>query len=180
MGKYAIDRRKLNRSNARREDISCCCPPKRARCQPPKNLAIRPAAASPSAPPTSWDLIKSPMAVCRPAVRRAYAVERAAARRCWRVGVVAPSCQVFANIGRALAAAGARPQQVTKLTIFVANYRREHLAMIEEGRYALFGDHKPTDTLVGVAALSRPEYLLEVDAVAVIDNALNEPLAHSN
>jgi len=79
--------------------------------------------------------------------------------------------QVFANIGRALAAAGARPQQVTKLTIFVANYRREHLAMIEQGRIALFGDHKPTDTLVGVAALSRPDYLLEVDAIAVIDNA---------
>jgi enamine deaminase RidA (YjgF/YER057c/UK114 family) len=79
--------------------------------------------------------------------------------------------QVFANIGRALAAAGARPQQVTKLTIFVANYKREHLAMIEEGRIALFGDHKPADTLVGVAALSRPDYLLEVDAIAVIDDA---------
>jgi enamine deaminase RidA (YjgF/YER057c/UK114 family) len=79
--------------------------------------------------------------------------------------------QVFANIGRALAAAGARPQQVTKLTIFVPNYRREHLAMIEEGRISLFGDHKPTDMLVGVAALSRPDYLLEVDAIAVIDNA---------
>jgi enamine deaminase RidA (YjgF/YER057c/UK114 family) len=79
--------------------------------------------------------------------------------------------QVFANIGRALAAAGARPQQVTKLTIFVTNYRREHLAMIEEGRIALFGDHKPADTLVGVAALSRPDYLLEVDAIAVIDDA---------
>jgi enamine deaminase RidA (YjgF/YER057c/UK114 family) len=77
--------------------------------------------------------------------------------------------QVFANIGRALTAVGAVPQQVTKLTIFVANYRREHLAMIEEGRMALFGDHKPTDTLVGVAALSRPDYLLEVDAIAVID-----------
>jgi enamine deaminase RidA (YjgF/YER057c/UK114 family) len=85
--------------------------------------------------------------------------------------MTAQSRQVFANIGRALAAAGAQPQQVTKLTIFVANYRREHLAMIEEGRIALFGDHKPTDTLVGVAALSRPDYLLEVDAVAVIDAA---------
>jgi enamine deaminase RidA (YjgF/YER057c/UK114 family) len=79
--------------------------------------------------------------------------------------------QVFVNIGLALAAAGARPQQVTKLNIFVANYRREHLAMIEEGRIALFGDHKPTDTLVGVAALSRPDYLLEVDAIAVLDGA---------
>ena len=83
--------------------------------------------------------------------------------------MTAQAHQVFANIGRALTAAGAKPQQVTKLTIFVANYRREHLAMIEAGRVALFGDHKPTDTLVGVAALSNPDYLLEVDAVAVIE-----------
>ena len=83
--------------------------------------------------------------------------------------MVAQSRQVFANIGRCLKAAGARPDQVTKLTIFVANYKRDYMAQIEEGRVSLFGDHKPTDTLVGVAALSRPEYLLEVDAVAVID-----------
>lgn len=86
-----------------------------------------------------------------------------------RGDMTAQARQVFANIGRALAAAGAEPQQVTKLTIFVANYRREHLAMIEEGRVALFGDHKPTDTLVGVAALTNPDYLLEVDAVAVLE-----------
>ena len=84
--------------------------------------------------------------------------------------MAAQSRQVFANIGRALAAAGARPEQVTKLGIFVANYRREHLAQIEKGRVALFGDHKPADTLVGVAALSRPDYMLEVDAMAVVDD----------
>ncbi len=77
--------------------------------------------------------------------------------------------QVFANIGRALAAAGAKPSQVTKLNIFVAGYKREHLEMIEQGRISLFGDHKPADTLVGVAALSRDDYMLEIDAVAVID-----------
>ncbi|SFS08943.1 Enamine deaminase RidA, house cleaning of reactive enamine intermediates, YjgF/YER057c/UK114 family [Dyella sp. OK004] len=85
--------------------------------------------------------------------------------------MTAQAHQVFANIGLALAAAGARPEHVTKLTIFVAGYQREHLAMIEEGRVALFGDHKPTDTLVGVAALSRSDYLLEVDAIAVVDDA---------
>jgi enamine deaminase RidA (YjgF/YER057c/UK114 family) len=77
--------------------------------------------------------------------------------------------QVFANVGRALAAAGARPEQVTKITIFVVGYRREYLPAIEEGRVALFGEHKPADTLVGVEALSRPEYLIEVEAIAVID-----------
>jgi enamine deaminase RidA (YjgF/YER057c/UK114 family) len=77
--------------------------------------------------------------------------------------------QVFANVGRALVAAGARPEQVTKITIFVVGYRREYLPAIEEGRVALFGEHKPADRLVGVEALSRPEYLIEVEAIAVID-----------
>jgi enamine deaminase RidA (YjgF/YER057c/UK114 family) len=77
--------------------------------------------------------------------------------------------QVFANLGRALAAAGARPVQVAKITIFVVNYRRDQLPVIEGGRAGLFGDHKPADTLVGVETLSRPEYLIEVEAIAVVD-----------
>src|ERR1043165_2880469 len=78
--------------------------------------------------------------------------------------------QVFANLGRALAAAGARPDQVTKITIYVTDYRPdEHLPVIEQARVALFGGHKPVDTLLGVAALS-PGYLIEVDAIAVTDD----------
>jgi enamine deaminase RidA (YjgF/YER057c/UK114 family) len=78
--------------------------------------------------------------------------------------------QVFNNVGRALAAVGARPEQVTKITIFVVGYRREHLPAIEAGRLALFGDHKPADTLVGVEALSHPDYVIEVEAIAVMDD----------
>jgi enamine deaminase RidA (YjgF/YER057c/UK114 family) len=48
--------------------------------------------------------------------------------------------------------------------------------MIEAGRSSLSADHEPTDTLVAVAALSRPEYLLEVDAIAVIDDAASDPV----
>ena len=77
--------------------------------------------------------------------------------------------QVFANLGRALAAGGARPGQVAKITIFVVRHRPEYLPVIEEARVALFGDHKPADTLVGVEALGRPGYLIEVDATAVMD-----------
>jgi enamine deaminase RidA (YjgF/YER057c/UK114 family) len=55
----------------------------------------------------------------------------------------------FDNVGRALAAAGARPEQVTKITSFVVKCRDEYLPAIEDGRVALFGDHKPADTLVG-------------------------------
>jgi len=77
--------------------------------------------------------------------------------------------QVFANLGRALAAAGARPDQVAKINIYVVNHKREYLPIIEAARVALFGDHKPADVLVGIATLSNPDYLIEVDAIAVID-----------
>lgn len=75
--------------------------------------------------------------------------------------------QVFANLGRALAAAGARPDQVAKITIYVVGHQPEFLPVIEQGRRALFGGYKPADTIVGVAALARPGYLIEVDAFAV-------------
>jgi enamine deaminase RidA (YjgF/YER057c/UK114 family) len=78
--------------------------------------------------------------------------------------------QVFANLGRALSAAGARPGQVAKITIYVVHHRPEHLPVIEHARAGLFGDHKPADTVVGVQTLARPEYLIEVDAIAVIDH----------
>jgi len=83
--------------------------------------------------------------------------------------LVVQARQVFSNLGRALAAAGARPDQVARITIYVVDYHRDrHLAIIEEARVALFGDHKPADVILGVTALS-PGYLIEVDAFAVVD-----------
>jgi enamine deaminase RidA (YjgF/YER057c/UK114 family) len=83
--------------------------------------------------------------------------------------LAAQARQVFANLGRALASAGARPEHVTKITIFVVHLLREHLPTIEEARVTLFGDHKPVDTVVGVETLAGPGYLIEVDAIAVTD-----------
>jgi enamine deaminase RidA (YjgF/YER057c/UK114 family) len=52
--------------------------------------------------------------------------------------------QVFANLGRALAAGGALPRHVARITIYVVNYNRdEQLPIIEEARVTLFGDHEP-------------------------------------
>jgi enamine deaminase RidA (YjgF/YER057c/UK114 family) len=77
--------------------------------------------------------------------------------------------QVFDNLSRALAGAGALPKDVARITIYVVNYERDvHLPVIEKARVTLFGDHKPADVVVGVAALS-PDYLIEVDAFAVVD-----------
>lgn len=83
--------------------------------------------------------------------------------------------QAFTNLGRALTAGGARPDQVAKITIFVVDYRDEYLSAIQLARTAVFGEHKPTDTLVGIEALAHPGCLIEVEAIAVIDGAPPRP-----
>ena len=75
--------------------------------------------------------------------------------------------QAFSNLARALAAAGVRPEQVARLGIFVVALREAHLPAIEAARAALFGDHKPVDTLLGVETLAHPGCLIEVEAIAV-------------
>jgi enamine deaminase RidA (YjgF/YER057c/UK114 family) len=77
--------------------------------------------------------------------------------------------QAFANLGRALAAAGAGPGQVTKLTIYVVGHRPEYVPDISAARIAVFGEHKPADTIVGVQTLAEAGRLIEVDAIAVVD-----------
>ena len=77
--------------------------------------------------------------------------------------------QAFANVERCLAAAGARPEQVTMLRIYVVGHRPEFLPVISAARMAVFGDHKPADTIVGVERLAEDGRLIEVEATAVLD-----------
>src|SRR5260221_11851322 len=68
--------------------------------------------------------------------------------------------QGFANLGRALAAAGALPKHVAKITIYVVGYQRDdHLPIIEEARLTLFGVHKPAAVVFGMPTLS-PYHLI--------------------
>ena len=83
--------------------------------------------------------------------------------------LAAQARQAFANVGRCLAAAGAGPEQVARITIYVVRYRPEYIPEISEARIAVFGDHKPADTLLGVETLAEPGYLIEVEAIAVVD-----------
>jgi enamine deaminase RidA (YjgF/YER057c/UK114 family) len=83
--------------------------------------------------------------------------------------MAAQARQAFANVGHALAAVGARPDQVARITIYVVHHRPEYLPAISEARIAVFGDHKPTDAVLGVEALAHPELMIEVDAIAVVD-----------
>jgi enamine deaminase RidA (YjgF/YER057c/UK114 family) len=75
--------------------------------------------------------------------------------------------QAFANVGRAVRAAGAEPGQVARLTIYVVDHRPEYLPLISEARVAVFGEHKPTDVILGVQRLAESGRMIEVDAFAV-------------
>jgi len=80
--------------------------------------------------------------------------------------------QVYANLRAALEGAGVAPANVAKLTTYVVGYKPELRSSLAAARTMIFGAAElPASTLVGVQALAEPGYLLEVEAIAVSDNA---------
>jgi len=76
---------------------------------------------------------------------------------------------VFENLRVALAAAGATPQDIVKLTTYVVGFKPSDLAILREVRSRAFGDTAlPASTLVGVQALAREGLLVEIEAIAVV------------
>jgi enamine deaminase RidA (YjgF/YER057c/UK114 family) len=72
------------------------------------------------------------------------------------------------NLGLALEAAGATFADIVKTT-FVVNYRPEHRTIITDAKKPFWAGKPPTSALIGVAALALPEWLIEIEAVAVVD-----------
>tara|TARA_R110000787_G_scaffold18395_6_gene56445 strand:+ start:72 stop:464 length:393 start_codon:yes stop_codon:yes gene_type:complete len=75
--------------------------------------------------------------------------------------------QVFANIEKILADAGATLDDVIKITVFAADirYRDE----INRVRSETFREPYPASTQVAVAALVDPEWMVEIEAVAFVE-----------
>jgi enamine deaminase RidA (YjgF/YER057c/UK114 family) len=74
----------------------------------------------------------------------------------------------MANLGTALAAAGATIRDVLKTAVFVASARQADLVTAWEVIRAAFGDHDAPSTLLGVSVLGYPDQLVEIEAVAAI------------
>ncbi|MBZ6130402.1 MULTISPECIES: RidA family protein [Streptomyces] len=75
--------------------------------------------------------------------------------------------QVFENLRRCLASAGATFDDVVKLTYFVTDMA--HMGAIRAARAAhLSDDRLPAASAVQVGGLVRPEFLMEIEAFAVV------------
>jgi len=77
--------------------------------------------------------------------------------------------QTFENLRIALAAAGATWADVVVTRLYVVNLKPEHVPVIREVRSRYVSpNHPPASTLVGVQALVGADWLIEIEATAVV------------
>ena len=82
--------------------------------------------------------------------------------------LLAQTEQVYKNLGIALAGAGATFADVVKLNVYVVGYKPEHRAVLQSVREKhVSKDNPPASTLIGIQALARADFLVEIEAIAV-------------
>jgi len=84
--------------------------------------------------------------------------------------LAAQAAQSMRNLGKVLAHAGASPADIVRIRTYVVNYSPDALPAIGGAIGGFFGDiTPPANTLIGVQSLAMPEFLIEIEATAVID-----------
>jgi 2-iminobutanoate/2-iminopropanoate deaminase len=82
--------------------------------------------------------------------------------------IEAQTRQVCENINRAVGAAGGTLNDVVRVDVFVRNI--EHFDAIHRVRREYFDAPAPASTLLEVSKMVSPEMLIEINAIAVIDD----------
>ncbi len=80
--------------------------------------------------------------------------------------VRAQTRQVFENIEAILAEGGATLKDVVKITVFLTDIRDR--PAVNEIRAEYMGDAPPASSLVVVKELAFPDFLIEIEAIAVV------------
>lgn len=84
--------------------------------------------------------------------------------------LAAQAAQALSNLGRVLAHAGAKPADVVRIRTYVVGHSPDKLPAIGGAIAEFFGDvTPPANTLIGVQSLALPEFLIEIEATAVVD-----------
>ena len=82
--------------------------------------------------------------------------------------IEAQTRQVLENIKKCLAAAGATFDQVVKINVYSTNLDA-HLGVIAKLRQEYFTKGPVASTTVQVSRLVHPDWLVEIEAIAVLD-----------
>ena len=78
--------------------------------------------------------------------------------------------QAFRNLEKAMEAAGGTLKDVVALRIYVADYQAESGTAVGTALREFFSpENPPASTWIGVSALAVPEFLIEIEATAVLD-----------
>lgn len=85
--------------------------------------------------------------------------------------VEAQTARCIAIIARALEQLDADLSHVVRTRAFATRMTTEAQAGFARAHRAAFGAHPPASTLVGVAALAAPEYLIEIEADAYLPDS---------
>jgi enamine deaminase RidA (YjgF/YER057c/UK114 family) len=78
------------------------------------------------------------------------------------------AASAFRNLGLAIEAAGATPQQVAKITVLIVDHDMEKLRIMQNAQRGLFGSHHPAATLIPVPCLALPDMQIEVEAILAL------------
>lgn len=78
--------------------------------------------------------------------------------------------QALRNVQAAIEATGGTLKDIVSLRIYIVNYQAEHAHAVTVALKEFFSSaNPPTSTWVGVSALAVPEFLIEIEATAILD-----------
>lgn len=84
--------------------------------------------------------------------------------------LLAQTEQVYRNLRTALAGAGATFNDVVKINVYVVNFQPEYRDLLQSVRSRYVSkETPPASTLIGVQALARANFLVEIEAIAVVE-----------
>ena len=87
--------------------------------------------------------------------------------------LTAQSEQAYLNVAQALKELGATTDDITRVTVYVVGMTPETVAQVMAGRRRAFEalgvEFQHPGTFIGVTSLWDPDYLIEVEATAVLD-----------
>ena len=88
-----------------------------------------------------------------------------------RGDIYAETCKALENVQTALASGGATLADIASMRIYIVDYKRAESPEISRALHKFFPQGQaPTATWVGVSALANPDFRIEIEVMAVVED----------